>query len=52
MIELLVTKFDVENPASNLGAKFIVRDHGIGITDEDRVELFKPYFKTKDERSK
>ena len=41
---MLVTKFDVENPTSYLGVKFTVRDHGIGISDEDRPQLFKPYF--------
>lgn len=29
-----------------------VKDHGIGISEEDRKHLFKPYFKTKDEKSK
>lgn len=29
-----------------------MKDHGIGISDEDRQHLFKAYFKTKDEKSK
>lgn len=31
---------------------FTVRDYGIGIADIDRQQIFKPYFKTKDEKSK
>lgn len=29
-----------------------MRDQGIGISAEDKENMFKPFFKTKDERSK
>jgi signal transduction histidine kinase len=37
LIEFKVSFFDVENPVSNVGVTFSVRDYGIGISDEDRA---------------
>jgi len=34
-----------------IGAKIKVTDNGIGISEEDKLYLFKPFFKTKDKKS-
>jgi signal transduction histidine kinase len=39
-IDLKVNFFDVENSFSNIGVSFTVRDYGIGISDDDRTQLF------------
>ena len=39
-IDLKVNFFDVENSFSNIGVSFTVRDYGIGISDNDRTQLF------------
>jgi signal transduction histidine kinase len=39
-IEVKVKFFDVKNPTNNIGVAISVRDHGIGISEEDRLQLF------------
>lgn len=39
-IDLKVNFFNVENSFSNIGVSFTVRDYGIGISDDDRTQLF------------
>ena len=51
-IRVNVSYYQVENPLSNIGCVISVTDQGIGISDADKLNLFKPYFKTQDERSK
>lgn len=35
-----------------VSAQISVSDHGIGISEQDQRNLFKPFFKTTDERSR
>ncbi len=48
-IEVKVKFFEVENPTINLGVTVSVRDFGIGISEEDKLRLFQPYFRSKDD---
>lgn len=51
-MKIEVDYFEVENPVSNLGVKITVSDQGIGISKEDKEQLFKPFFRTRDEKSR
>lgn len=45
-MNISIEQFTVSDPV-NLGVNIKVTDQGIGITEEDRKNLFKVFFKTK-----
>ena len=51
-VNVTIDSFQVDDPTNHLGVNIRVTDTGIGISPDDRQNLFKIFFKTSDETSR
>lgn len=46
VVEVTIDQYVVADPANQMGVQVRVTDHGIGISAEDRANLFNIFFKS------